>query len=123
MEFSSQTGEENEGSKSLETLLLEKNKSLQAENTKLKNSNSDLTGESWFPSLVFHPSRQRLCVSVCVSPRVCLTEPVFVSVFLSQGFLISDNLARFMHASSLKAAADHASVNTGDEKTYLVFFC
>jgi len=48
IEFSSSGGDEVDGdigkSKSLEMLLLEKNKSLQSENTQLKLSTSDLSG-------------------------------------------------------------------------------
>ena len=42
------SGTEQEGNKSLETLLLEKNRSLQNENTKLKNSNTEVTGMLYY---------------------------------------------------------------------------
>ena len=49
MEFAAAgEGEEKSKGKSLEVLLLEKNKALQSENTQLKLSNSDLSGKCRF---------------------------------------------------------------------------
>ncbi|XP_052072662.1 homeobox protein cut-like 1 isoform X7 [Mytilus californianus] len=50
MEFGG-NGEEDAKSKSLETLLLEKNRALQSENTTLKVSNSEISGDSSTPAL------------------------------------------------------------------------
>ncbi|XP_071178530.1 homeobox protein cut-like 1 isoform X2 [Mytilus edulis] len=50
MEFGG-SGDEDAKSKSLETLLLEKNRALQSENTTLKVSNSEISGDSSTPAL------------------------------------------------------------------------
>jgi len=55
LEFAGSTGEDSsqlvgidEKAKTLETLLLEKNRSLQTENTQLKVANSELSGTSFY---------------------------------------------------------------------------
>lgn len=74
MEFSATQGGSDDGggeSKSLETLLLEKNKSLQGDNTRLKNSNTELTG---MYADEFH-LRQLFCMAVVVPSSVAVSPP------------------------------------------------